>query len=142
MGSLILSDVVSVLYVGSKTQKVSGPERGKRLRSVFRPDLSSQLTDSSCCTSHLDLTQAHIERGGAPLRAAHSVFFKMINYDRPGRFPERRASVPSEPQFKACKSEPVSRLRPHRARLLQMNIVFFSLTSLLESHRPCYPGKF
>lgn len=94
MGSLILSDVVSVLYVGSRTQKVSGPEQGERLKSVFRPDLSSQLKDFSCCTSHLDLTQAHIERGGAPLRAAHSVFLK-TNYDRPGRFPERRASVPS-----------------------------------------------
>lgn len=35
MGSLILSDVVSVLYVGSRTQKVSGPEQGEQLKSVF-----------------------------------------------------------------------------------------------------------
>lgn len=123
MGSLILSDVVSSLYVGCKTERVSGLEQGELFPDVEGLVLSwsFQLRDFSCCTSPLDLTQGRIKRGGASLWAANSVF-----YDRPGRFPGRRTTVPSETQFTACRSEPVLWLLPHRARLLQM-IFFFSV---------------
>lgn len=134
MGSLILSDVVSSLYVGCKTQRVSGLEQGELFPDVEGLVLSwsFQLRDFSCCTSPLDLTQGRIKRGGASLWAANSVF-----YDRPGRFPGRRATVPSETQFTACRSEPVLWLLPHRARLLQM--IFFSLS---EFHHRCCLGNF